>query len=633
MTHCVTLLCLLTAAPGCMQLGWAQPAAPPGVIQVNVDARDAPRRLIHVQLHIPATPGPITLLYPQWIQGEHGPTGPIADVVSLKFRANNKTLAWRRDSVNLYAFHLTTPPGSTSLDAAFDFISPADAGGFTEGSSMTTELAVLNWNQYVLYPQGPPAEQLSYQASLRLPHDWHYGTALGVAKESGDEIEFQQTSLATLVDSPVSAGAHYKTIDLGVFNGAPHYIHIAADSERALSVPPQAVLQYKRLLAEAGAMFGSRHYRSYHFLLTLSDHVASFGLEHHESSDDRLGERTLLDEELLTYYSELLPHEYVHSWNGKYRRPAGLVTKDYSEPLRGDLIWMYEGLTEYLGSVLATRSGMEPAELFRERLAYGIAHLEYQSGRSWRPLVDTAISAQILFPAREDYSALRRGIDFYGEGQLVWLEVDTLLRNLSHGAKSIDDFCSAFYGGGETSPVANPYTLDDVIASLNHVQPYAWADFFRDRVDTVQTAPPVRGVENAGWKLIYNDIRPGYWNTTEDQDRTTDMLPSLGMSVKNDGLVADVVMGGPAQKAGVAPGVTITSVNGRQFTATVLREEVQGAAKTPGRIDEPIDLVVRSGEYTSTRKVDYHGGERYPHLERRNGKPDLLTEIVQPRAK
>jgi predicted metalloprotease with PDZ domain len=337
--------------------------------------------------------------------------------------------------VNLYAFHLTIPQGSAAVDAAFDFISPADAGGFTEGSSMTSELAVLNWNQYVLYPQGTPADQLRYRATLHLPRDWHFGTALAVAREAADEIEFQPTSLATLVDSPVSAGAHYKTIELGVFNGAAHFIHMAADSERALAMPPQAVKQYKRLIAEAGALFGSRHYRSYHFLLTLSDHVASFGLEHHESSDDRLGERTLLDGDLLTYYSELLPHEYVHSWNGKYRRPAGLATKDYSEPLRGDLVWMYEGLTEYLGSVLATRSGMETPQLFRERLAYVIAHLEFESGRRWRPLADTSISAQILFPAREDYSALRRGIDFYGEGQLVWLEVDTLLRQLSHGGK------------------------------------------------------------------------------------------------------------------------------------------------------------------------------------------------------
>ncbi|MEO8049635.1 MAG: PDZ domain-containing protein [Acidobacteriota bacterium] len=615
-----TLLWLLTAA-----FGWAQQ----GVIQVSVDARDAPRRLIHVQLHVPVSSRPITLLYPQWIPGEHGPSGPITDLVNLKFRANNQTLDWRRDSVNLFAFHITTPQGSMALDASFDFISPADAGGFTEGSSMTTELAVLNWNQYVLYPQGAPADQLRYQATLRLPHNWRYGTALGVARESGDEIEFQPVSLTTLIDSPVSAGAHYKTIELGAFAGAPHYIHIAADSERALAMPEQTVKQFERLITEAGAMFGSRHYRSYHFLLTLSDHVASFGMEHHESSDDRLGERTLLDDDQLRYFAELLPHEFVHSWNGKYRRPAGLATKDYSEPLKGDLVWMYEGLTEYLGSVLAARSGLETQALFRERLAYVISHLEYQSGRSWRPLADTAISAQLLFSAREDYSALRRGIDFYGEGQLVWLEVDTLIRQLSHGSKSLDDFCRTFFAGGDGSPSVNPYTLDDVIAALNRVQAYGWADFFRDRVDAVQTGAPVQGIENAGWNLAYDDARTNYWSATEDEDRTTDMLLSLGISVKSDGLVGDVVMGSPAQKAGVSPGATITSVNGRQFTATVLREEVQGAAKS----SDPIELRVKNGDRIGTHKVDYHGGERYAHLERRAGRPDMLTEIVQPRAK
>jgi predicted metalloprotease with PDZ domain len=620
LTKRAALLWLLPTA-----LAWAQQ----GVIQVDVDARDAPRRLIHVQLHIPVSPGPITLLYPQWIPGEHGPTGPIADLVNLKFRSNNQAVAWRRDSVNLYAFHVTIPAGGTTLDAAFDFISPADANGFTEGSSMTTELAVLNWNQYVLYPQGTPASQLRYRATLRLPHNWRYGTALAVGKESGDAIEFQPASLTALIDSPVSAGSHYKTIELGSFDGAPHYIHIAADSERALAIQPRTVKQYQRLVAEAGALFGSRHYRGYHFLLTLSDHVASFGMEHHESSDDRLGERTFLDDDLATYYAELLPHEYVHSWNGKYRRPTGLATKDYSEPMKGDLVWMYEGLTEYLGSVLAARAGLEPPDLFRERLAYVISHLEYQSGRSWRPLADTAISAQILFAAREDYSALRRGIDFYGEGQLVWLEIDTLIRQLSRGTKSIDDFCREFYGGGETSPSVNPYTLEDVIAALNHVQAYGWADFFRERVDTVQSGAPVRGIENAGWKLTYDDTRTDYWSTTEDQDRTTDMLLSLGLSVKSDGLVGDVVIGSPAQKGGVAPGATITSVNGRQFTATVLREEVQGAAKS----SELMEFVVKNGDHLSTHKVDYHGGGRYAHLVPRNGKPDMLTEIVQPRVK
>ncbi len=597
-------------------LAWAQQS----VIQVSVDARDAPSKLIHVQLTIPAAPGPLTLLYPQWIPGEHGPTGPIADLVSLRFHAKDQIVAWRRDSTNLYAFHVYVPAGASALEAAFDFISPTDAGGFSAGSSMTTELAVLSWNQYVLYPQGTVADQLRYQAKLRLPHEWRYGTALPVAKESGDEVEFRPVSLTTLVDSPVSTGAHYRTVELGAFDGAPHYMHIAADSERALAITPETVEHYRKLIAESGALFGVRHYRSYHFLLTLSDHVASFGLEHHESSDDRLDERMLIDDVLLHYHSELLPHEYVHSWNGKYRRPAGLATKNYDEPMKGDLLWMYEGLTEYLGSVLAARSGLETPDLFRERLAYVAAHLAYETGRGWRSLADTSISGQLLFDARADYANLRRGLDFYGEGQLVWLEVDTLLRKVSHGTKSIDDFCRAFYGG-DAGPAVNPYTLDDVVAALNRVAPHDWAAFFHQRVDAVQTYAPVAGIENGGWKLTYNNVRSDYWNTTEDEEKVTDLMLSLGVRVKSEGLVEDVTIGGPVQKAGIAPGAKITSVDGRAFSPTVLREAVASG--------EPIELMVRNGEHISTHRVDYFGGEKYPHLERQNGKPDVLDEILR----
>ena len=611
MTRRALLLAFLAPA-----LAWPQQ----GVIQVSVDARDAPRKLIHVQLTIPANPGPLTLLYPQWIPGEHGPTGPINDLVNLRFHAKNQTIPWRRDSTNLYAFHVTVPTGATALDAAFDFISPTDASGFSAGSSMTTELAVLSWNQYVLYPQGTVADQLRYQAKLRLPHEWHYGTALGVAKESGDEVEFGPVSLTTLIDSPVSTGAHYRTVELGTVDGAPHYMHIAADSERALAITPETIEHYRKLIAEAGALFGPRHYRSYHFLLTLSDHVASFGLEHHESSDDRLDERMLIDDVLLHYHAELLPHEFVHSWNGKYRRPAGLATKNYDEPMKGDLLWMYEGLTEYLGSVLAARSGLETPELFRDRLAYVAAHLEHETGRSWRPLADASISGQLLFDARAEYATLRRGLDFYGEGQLVWLEVDTLIRKLSHGTKSIDDFCRAFYGG-EAGASVNPYALDDVVAALNRVQPHDWAAFFRQRVDAVETRAPVAGLENGGWKLTYNDKRSDYWATTEDEEKVTDLMLSLGVSVKSEGLVEDVAIGGPVQKAGVAPGAKITSVDGRAFSPTVLREAAASG--------EAVELTVRNGEHISTHKVDYHGGERYPHLERENGKPDLLAEIVR----
>ena len=596
---------------------------------MNVDARDAPRRLIHVDLHMPAAAGPMTLLYPQWIPGEHGPTGPIADVVNLRIRARDQVIPWKRDAINLFAFLVDVPAGSGALDVAFDFISPVDAGGFSGGSSMTSELAVLSWNQFVFYPQGVPADQLQYQARLRLPRDWHYGTALAVAKESRDEIEFRPVPLTTLVDSPVSAGAHYKQVDFGTVDGAGHFMNIAADSERAIAMTPEIVQQYQRLIAEAGVLFGAKHYRSYHFLLTLSDHVASFGLEHHESSDDRLDERALSDDGLRRYHAELLPHEYVHSWNGKYRRPEGLVTRSFNEPMKGNLLWIYEGLTEYLGAVLSARSGMETPELFRDRLAFLAAHLEHETGRAWRPLEDTAVSAQVLYGAREDYAGLRRGIDFYGEAELVWLEVDTLIRDLSRGSKSIDDFCRVFFAGPAGGPVVSPYTLEDVIAALKAVQPHDWAGFFRQRVASVETRAPLAGLERGGWKVTYNDKRSDYWNADEDQRKVTDLTLSLGMVVKSDGAVEDVEIGGPVQKAGIAPGARITSINGRQFTAAVLREAVQMA----GNGGEPIELVVKNGDYFSTHNVDYRSGEKYPHLERASGRPDLLADIVRARTR
>jgi predicted metalloprotease with PDZ domain len=411
-------------------------------------------------------------------------------------------------------------------------------------------------------------------------------------------------------------------------DGAPHYIHIAADSDHALEMSTEMIAEYKNLVTQAGALFGARHYRDYHFLLTLSDHVASFGLEHHESSDDRLEERTLVDDGLRNKNADLLPHEFVHSWNGKYRRPAGLATKDYSEPMKGDLLWVYEGLTEYLGEVLAARSGLESEDRFRDWLAETAARLDHESGRAWRSLADTAISAQVLYDSREDYSGLRRGVDFYGEGALVWLEVDVLLRQLSHGSKSIDDFCRVFHGGPGGAPAVKPYTLDDLVATLKSVQPYDWAGFFQKRVESIEERGPLAGIENGGWKLVYNDKRSDYWTAIEDEHKVADLMFSLGIIVRNEGGVADVAIGGPVQKSGIAPGAKVTSVNGRQFTASVLREAVHSAAAN----NDPIELQVKNGEYFSMHRVDYHGGEKYPHLEREMGKPDLLSAILKPRA-
>src|SRR5689334_19596037 len=593
-------------------------------VKLRVDATDAPRRLFHVQMNMPAKPGPMTLLYPKWIPGEHAPTGPIANLVGLKIQGGGRTIAWRRDSVNMFAFHIDVPSGVSSLDVVFDFIAPPDAEGFSSGASTTTELAVINWNQVLLYPEGAQADDFQMQATLKVPSGWRYGTALPIQRETGNEIEFKPAALTTMVDSPVSAGAHYKTFDLGTDRNLPHYLHVAADSDRALEMPNETLEHFKNLVKQTGALFGARHYRSYHFLYTLSDHVAHFGLEHHESSDDRTGERSLIDADMLRASAYLLPHEMVHSWNGKYRRPAGLTSdgKDggYDFAMKGDLLWVYEGLTNYLGEILAPRSGLWTAEDYRESLANTAAALDNEYGRTWRPLEDTAVDAQVLYESGSDYGNLRRSTDFYPEGTLIWLEADVLIRTLSKGAKSLDDFCRSFHGGSSGKIELKTYDFNDVVAGLNAVQPYDWAGFLNERLHSTSAHAPLGGIENSGWKLTYDGVRSDFWKAYEDRRKFSDLSFSIGMQVKEDGTIQDVKFAGPAQKAGVTPAVKVIAVNGRQFTATVIRDAI--AAR------KPVELLVKDGEFYKTFHVDYAGGEKYPHLTRVDGKPDLLTAII-----
>ena len=601
-------------------------------VRVRVDATDVQRRLFHVQMNMPAKPGAMTLLYPQWIPGEHGPTGPISQLVGLKIRAGNQVIPWRRDSVNMYAFHIDVPSGASQLDVAFDFISPPEEGGFTSGASATTELAVMNWNQLLLYPQGAEADSFQIQASLRVPNGWKYGTALPIERETGNEVQFKPASMTTLIDSPLSTGAHYKTIELGTEGGLPHYLHIAADSDRALEVSPELVNKYKSLVKETGALFGARHYRGYHFLFTLSDHVAHFGLEHHESSDNRLGERTLVDPDVMRASAYLLPHEMVHSWNGKYRRPAGLAPngKDggFEAPMKGDMLWIYEGLTNYLGEILTPRSGLWTPEEYRESLAATAAEMDSTTGRSWRPLEDTAVAAQVLYETGSDYASYRRSVDFYPEGTLLWLEIDATIRQLSRGAKSIDDFCKLFHGGSSGEIAMKTYGFEDVVSALNTVQPNNWASFLNQRIKSTSERAPLGGIEKSGWKLVYDNVRSDFWKAVEDRRKWTDMSYSIGMSVREDGSIVDVVVGGAAQKAGVAPSTKLIAVNNRQFTATVLRDAVAKTAE-----GKPIELMIRSGEFYSTHKLDYKNGERYPHLVRDSAVPDLLSNIIQAKAR
>ena len=605
-----------------------------GPIPIHVDATDAGRRLFHVKMTMPGKTVPLTLLYPQWIPGEHGPTGPILNMVGLVITGGGKTLAWRRDDVNMFAYHVDVPAGVASLEIAFDFISPSESSGFSSGASATTELAVVSWNQLLLYPEGADADSLQFQANLKLPNSWKFGTALPIRREAGAEIEFQPAALTTLIDSPLSAGAHYRTIELGSDRGLPHYLHLAADSDRALEAAPETIQSFKNLVQEEGALFQSRHYRDYHFLLTLSDHVAHFGLEHHESSDDRVGERTLIDDAQRVTEGFLLPHEFTHSWNGKFRRPAGLV-KDghdggYDTPMKGELLWVYEGLTEYMGEVLTPRSGLWTSEQYRDYLAITAASLDNEYGRRWRPLEDTAVAAQLLYSAPEDYNAYRRNVDYYPEGTLIWLDADVTIRKMSKGAKSLNDFCKTFYGGPSGKPDMKTYNFEDVVAALNAVQPYDWAGFLNQRLHSTSPRAPLGGVEGSGWKLTYDADRSEFWKDLEESAKLADFTYSLGIRVREeDGTISDVALESPAFKAGVAPSVKLIAVNKRQYNSTLLREAIQAAAKN----GKPIELMVKAGDFYQTYSIDYHGGERYPHLTRNESAPDLLSDIISPMVK
>jgi predicted metalloprotease with PDZ domain len=604
----------------------AQDAA--GTIRLSVDARQAPQKILHSHLQIPVQAGPLTLYYPEWIPGEHMPDGPIIEVAGMKFSAGGKAIAWRRDLVEMFSLHLDIPQGVTSLDADLDFLLSAPANGFSAGASATASLDLLSWNQVLLYPKGSPAKDIMFAASLKLPAGWKYGTALPGAKENGDTIEFDAVPLTTLVDSPVISGKYFRAIQLTPGQQPPHEMDLAADSAPALAMPPDQEMHFHQLVLETGALFGARHYRDYHFLVTLSDDVAHFGLEHHESSDDRVSERSLIDEPLRIAFSGLLPHEFVHSWNGKYRRPAGLATPDYQQPMKDDLLWVYEGLTEYLGDVLTARSGLLTPEQWREQMAYQVAIYTHRPGRDWRPLQDTADAAPFLYDATSDWANWRRGTDFYEEGELLWLDVDGTLRRITKDQKSINDFCRVFHGGSTGQPELKPYTFEDVVATLNSIAPYDWAGFLRSRLDQTSTKTPTESIENSGWKLVYNEEPNEIEANTDAIAGRLDLSFSIGLTVSEDGSVGDVIHGSAAYDAGIGPGMKVAAVNGRQFSGEGLREAIDGAKGST----VPIQLLIANGAQYQTVAVNYHGGLQYPHIERDTRHPDYLNEIIQPLA-
>ena len=591
-------------------------------VTVALDATESPRKILHAKLTIPAKSGSLTLYYPKWIPGEHEPSGPIVNLTGLHFRANGSELTWRRDLLDAWTFHVDVPPGATSVDATLDYLYPAAfEGRYSSGSSATEKMAVISWNQVLLYPAGWTSDELKYEASVRLPAGWKFASPLPVASQSGADVRFGQVSLTTLVDSPVLTGQYMRMEPTG--DNPPHELDLAADSAAALDGPVDFFEHQRNLVTQAQKLFGAHHYTSYHFLYSLSDHVAHFGLEHHQSDDSRVDERGIVDETKRRLFAGLLPHEFVHSWNGKYRRPADLATPDYQKPMQTDLLWVYEGLTSYLGDLLSARSAIRTPEDARDNLAGIVAELQYRPGRSWRNLQDTADAVPSLQDAPRAWQSWRRGVDYYDEDVLNWLWVDVLLRQQTGGKKTMDDFCHAFHGGGTGAPEVKTYTFDDIVSTLNSLAPYDWRKFWIERLTNHGPAAPLGGVEGSGWKLVFTDTPSGLSKAEEDDREGIDSRFSVGLDLRADGGIVDTIEGLPAAKAGIGPGMKVLAVDGRKFSKNTWREALH-AAKTSSA---PMEVLVENTGYIRTFKLDYLDGEKFPHLERDASKPDLLTEI------
>jgi predicted metalloprotease with PDZ domain len=613
----VAVLCLLTFSA---KADAAQSGAAP--IILDVDASEAPQKIYHAHLVIPVEPGPIVLYYPKWIPGTHGPSGPIADLAGLKMHAGDKDVPWRRDDVDMYAFHCTVPEGAQKLDVALDMLA-AGGGGFGD---QTENICVIRWNQFLVYPKGKPIDSIPFQASIKIPTGWKMSTSLPIESQEGESAKFGVVSLDTLVDSPVLAGIHHREIRLGTGEPA-HYLDLVADSAAALEITPKQKALYEKLVAEAAVLFGSRHYKSYRFLVTLSDKMGYHGLEHHECSDDGMPEHSMSDDEAAKAIAYLLPHEYVHSWNGKYRRPAGLVTPTYQEANNTRLLWVYEGLTEYLGTVLTARSGLWTLDEARDYLAMTAQQLDNTKGRAWRPLEDTTLVAPMrAYDARGGWTSWRRSVDYYDEGTLIWLEVDTKIRELTKGQRCLDDFCRRFHGGAGGHAELKPYDLDEIVADLNAVAPYDWKTLLTNRVTQTADHAPLGGFQQGGWRVILSDKPSAFEKAVQGLRKRFDQSSSIGLTLGPDGEIGDVVLGTPAYKAGVGPGMKLIAVNTRRFSPKVM-DEALAASKKPGHA---ITLLIEDGDFYRTYKLDYQGGPRHAHLERLKGQPDLLSKILAP---
>ena len=597
-----------------------------GTLKVSVDATDIARRIFRVRETVPAQPGPLTLLYPQWLPGNHSPSGPIDKMAGLKVSANGKELKWTRDPLNVYAFHVDVPQGASSVEVEFQYLSPQDA---RQGRVvMTPEMLNLQWNTVTLYPAGYYASRIQAEASVKFPAGWQFGTALEEASRSGDTVTFKPIKFDDLVDSPIYAGKYFKRVDLDPGSKTPVHLNIVADDPKFLEIKPEQLKVHQNLVQQMYKMYGAHHYDHYDFLFSLSEKMSGNGLEHHRSSENGVGTGYFTEWDKNVLARDLLPHEFNHSWDGKYRRGADLSTPNFNVPMQDSLLWVYEGQTQFWGYVMAARSGLWKQDEAHDMLAAVAAN--YDKGRpglqQWRNIQDTTNDPIIAQRRPLPYRNYQMSEDYYSGGQMIWLEVDGKLRELSGNKKSIDDFGKAFFGMENGKWDVNTYTFEDVVKTLNGIQPYDWASYLRERLDG--HGPITGGIEASGWKVVYNDKPSAAMKAAEARFGGANLVYSLGVTLGKGGDITDVLWDGPAFKAGLSPGMKLIAVNGKEFSSDSIKDAVTEAAKDKSK---PVELLVKNFDQYQTLRIDYHDGLKYPHLERIEGKPDRLSELLKAR--
>ncbi len=597
-----------------------------GTLKISVDATDVAHRIFRVHEVIPAQAGSLTLLYPQWLPGNHSPNGTIDKMAGLVVKANGQVLPWTRDPLNVYAFHVDVPQGASSVDVEFQFLSSQDQ---RQGRVvMTPEMLNLQWNSVTMYPAGYFARQINTEASVKLPAGWQAGTALEVASKDGDTLHFKPINYDDLVDSPIYAGKHFKRIDLDPGAKAPVHMSIVADDPKYLEIKPEQIKPFQNLVRQMYKMYGAHHYDHYDFLVSLSDKMSGNGLEHHRSSEDGTSADFFTEWKKNALARDLFSHEFNHSWDGKYRRGADLATPNFNVPMSDTLLWVYEGQTQFWGQVMATRSGLWDTDQSHDMWAFTAA--TYDKGRpglaSFRNVQDTTNDPVIAQRRPLPYRNYQASEDYYSAGQMIWLDVDGQLRALSGGKKTIDDFGKAFFGMENGKWDVNTYTFEDVVKTLNDIAPHDWAKYLRTRLDG--HGPLIGGIESHGWKLVYTDKPSEAVKAIEARRHSADLTYSLGVSIGKAGSINDVLWDGPAFKAGLSPSMTVIAVNGRDYDADALKEAVTASAKDKS---QPIELLVKNFNEYKTIRIDYHDGLKYPHLVRDASKPDTLTALLKAR--